>query len=154
MSYTLNVATGVVSRDSDNKVVCPAQSAEDPDFIAYSTWVGLGNQPTQVNVSAGNTSMRITRLAFRNRFTMTEKAAMEITALDNPAASIEARQQAATLRALLKDLDNSRYIDLSRPDTQQGVAFIHSLGIIAAERVNEILATEPSPVEQIDEVET
>lgn len=154
MSYTLNIATGVVSRDSDGVVVCPTQSAESPDFIGYTTWVGQGNHPTEINVPAGSTSMKITRLAFRNRFTMAEKAAMEIVALDDPSGTMEARQAAATLRALLKDLDNSRYIDLARTDLQQGVGFIMSLGIITAERYSEILTTPPTLVEQIDEVET
>ena len=45
------------------------------------------------------TSARITRLAFRNRFTQAEKVALELAALDNPSATMAQRQQAAALRA-------------------------------------------------------
>lgn len=43
--YTLDEATGFVTRVSDGKVVAPAQTETDPDFIEYLTWCGLGNEP-------------------------------------------------------------------------------------------------------------
>lgn len=40
---------------------------------------------------------RITRLAFRNRFTSAEKMALELAALDDPTAPMTQRQQAADI---------------------------------------------------------
>lgn len=44
--YTINMSSGVVTRDSDGKVVAPCQSTDDPDYIEYVDWVNAGNQPT------------------------------------------------------------------------------------------------------------
>jgi hypothetical protein len=44
--YYIILDEGKVIRVSDNKVVSPCQSAEDPDFIAYNNWVYEGNNPT------------------------------------------------------------------------------------------------------------
>ena len=63
----------------------------------------------------------ITKLAFRNRFTQAEKVAIEIAALDNPAAAMTQRAQAAALRASQQDLAVALYIDLTRPETRAGV---------------------------------
>lgn len=43
--YTINLSTGEVTRVSDSKIVAPCQSPEDPDFIAYLTWIYEGNEP-------------------------------------------------------------------------------------------------------------
>jgi hypothetical protein len=48
--YTLNLADGTVTRTSDNKVVAPCQSPEDPDFLEYIDWINSGNDPTIVNI--------------------------------------------------------------------------------------------------------
>ena len=44
--YTIILDQGIVIRDSDSKVVSPAESADDPDFIAYNEWANSGGQPT------------------------------------------------------------------------------------------------------------
>lgn len=44
--YSIQIETGEVIRDSDNKVIAPCQSADDPDFVAYIQWVNQGNEPT------------------------------------------------------------------------------------------------------------
>jgi hypothetical protein len=46
MTYTIILDEGVVIRDSDGMQVSPCQSVEDPDFIAYNTWVSDGGEPT------------------------------------------------------------------------------------------------------------
>jgi len=49
MSYTCILDEGIIIRDSDQKVVAPCQSNQDPDFIAYETEVmsdTANNQPT------------------------------------------------------------------------------------------------------------
>lgn len=45
MSYLIHLQTGSVIRASDGKEVAPAQSADDPDFVAYQQWVLAGNEP-------------------------------------------------------------------------------------------------------------
>ena len=84
-------------------------------------------------------SRRITRLAFRNRFTTAEKVALEIAALDNPAAPMPARAQAAALRANQADLSAATYVDLDRPDTRAGVQILEAAGLLAAGRALVIL---------------
>lgn len=91
----------------------------------------------------GEQSWRITRLAFRNRFTPDEKASMEFAALDNPSATLAARRGAATLRSYMADVAASTFVDLSREDTRKGVIALESLGLLAAGRANEILNTVP-----------
>ena len=82
---------------------------------------------------------RITKLAFRNRFTKAEKAGIEFAALDDPTAPIAQRQQAAALRADLKDQEQTTFIDLDDEDTRTGVLTLEAVGLIGAGRAVEIL---------------
>lgn len=81
----------------------------------------------------------ITTLAFRNRFSQAEKVAIEMAALDDPAAAMPARLQAAAIRVNLADTAAARYIDLDRPDTRQGVQDMETDGLLAAGRAAAIL---------------
>lgn len=45
--YTHHHATGTMTRDSDGKTVAPAQSVDDPDFVAYIAWVTAGGLPAE-----------------------------------------------------------------------------------------------------------
>lgn len=89
----------------------------------------------------GDSPRRITKLAFRNRFTKAEKAGIEFAALDDPTAPIAQRQQAAALRADLKDQEQATFIDLDDEDTRTGVLTLEAVGLIAAGRAVEILDT-------------
>ena len=82
---------------------------------------------------------RITVLAFRQRFSMAEKAAIELASLDNPTAPMPERAAAAGLRAYLGDVAAAQFIDLTRPDTRAGVEQIEAMGLIAEGRAGEIL---------------
>ena len=82
---------------------------------------------------------RITRLAFRNRFTQAEKVALELAALDNPSADRPQRQQAAALRAHLKDLDAASWVDLTRPETAAALQMLEASGLIGEGRAAAIL---------------
>lgn len=46
--YTLNITTGIVTKDSTGVQVAPAQSTDDVDYVAYIDWVNEGNSPTEV----------------------------------------------------------------------------------------------------------
>ena len=82
---------------------------------------------------------RITKLAFRNRFTSPEKVAIELAALADPAAPMPQRQQAAALRANQADLAAATFVDLARPDTRAGVQVLEAAGLLAEGRALEIL---------------
>jgi hypothetical protein len=77
----------------------------------------------------GFMNSRITRLAFRNRFTFAEKVAIETAA-----------ESDATVRVMLKDQEAATFIDLARIDTQQGVQLLVSKNLITAQRASEILS--------------
>lgn len=82
---------------------------------------------------------RITRLAFRNRFTQAEKVMLELAALDDPTAPMPQRQQAAAIRVHLADVASSSFVDLARADTRAGVQSLEAGGLLAAGRALEIL---------------
>ncbi len=90
---------------------------------------------------------KITKLAFRNRFTQAEKVAIEIAALDDPAAPMQQRALAAALRANQADIQAAQYVDLNREDTRTGVQTLESVGLIAVGRAEVILDTEPTEQE-------
>lgn len=96
-----------------------------------------------VPVVTYNGSWRITKLAFRNRFTTNEKVAIEIAALDNPQASMQSRALSAALRASQADLNVATYIDLKRADTRAGVQQLEGAGLLASGRSAIILDTIP-----------
>lgn len=91
---------------------------------------------------------RITKLAFRNRFTQAEKAALEFAALDDPSAATPQRMQSAALRAYLKDVESATFIDLSRPDLIAGVQALEVMSLLAAGRAMAILSTPIEPHER------
>ena len=87
---------------------------------------------------------RITQLAFRNRFTSAEKVMLELAALDDPAAPMAQRQQAAAIRVHLADVAVSTFIDLAAQETRAGVLALEAGGLLTEGRVLEIL---DAPVE-------
>ena len=87
---------------------------------------------------------RITRLAFRNRFSQAEKVMLELAGLDDPAAPMPQRQQAAAIRVYLADVAASTFVDLARADTRAGVQALEAGGLLAAGRALAIL---DAPVE-------
>lgn len=91
--------------------------------------------------------VRITKLAFRNRFTPAEKVAIEMAALDNPAAPMGQRQLAAALRADMADQRDATHINLSRSDTRAGVHKLEQAGLIGPGRAAAILDTPPTAEE-------
>ena len=91
---------------------------------------------------------RITRLAFRNRFTSAEKMALEMAALDDPTAPMAQRQQAAAIRVHLADVAASTFIDLCSQDTRAGVQALEAGGLLTEGRALEILDAPVQPHER------
>lgn len=79
----------------------------------------------------------VTKLAFRRRFTLQERIALD-TAVSglNPLIPADA---VAAMRTMQKDLELAEEINLEDPDVIHGLAFLQSLGLLTAERVQEIL---------------
>ena len=91
---------------------------------------------------------RITRLAFRKRFTQAEKVALEIAALDDPSATPAQRAQAAALRAYLKDVDSAQFINLADAHAVAGVQTLEAAGLLEEGRAAEILTAPVAPEER------
>lgn len=72
----------------------------------------------------------MTVLAFRNRFTKTEKVRVELAALDDPAADQALRERAATVRVGQADLAAATYVDVDRADTRQDVQAFEAMGLL------------------------
>ena len=133
----------------NNRIAATATDAyTGPDFFIEApadfdvTRIGEYRYEDGVLVLALDT--RITRLAFRNRFTSAEKVMLELAALDDPTAPMAQRQQAAALRATLADTAAATFIDLISADTRAGVQMLKTAGLLAAGRALEIL---DAPVE-------
>ena len=84
----------------------------------------------------------ITNLAFDLRFETSERVAIEIASLDDPSASMEARQQAAAIRVALQRADKASWVDLDAEVTRMSVQQFEALGLIAEGRATEILDAE------------
>ena len=82
------------------------------------------------------TSMIITKLAMRHRFTVAEMIGIYTAAKSN-----------SVFQYLIDNLSVATYIDLLRPDTQQAVLGLAQAGLITMTRANEILTTIPTEVE-------
>jgi len=121
---------------------------ETKDAMVGWTWGGgVFTPPPEPRLPADPQRRYVTRLAFRNRFTQPEKAALEMAALDNPQADMSVRSQAAGLRAYMKDVDSATFIDLDRADTRAGVQMLEAGGLLAAGRAAEILDAPVQPEE-------
>ncbi len=94
-----------------------------------------------------DTSRHITVLALRNRFTTSEKIAIDLASLDNPNATMEQRALAAGVRVMMADIAVATFIDLDRADTRAGVQALETYGIIGAGRAAQILDTPPTAIE-------
>jgi hypothetical protein len=110
-----------------------------PDQATLDSWIAS-------NPLAG-IERKITVLALRNRFTQTEKITIDMASIDNPAASMQQRQLAASLRVMATDLAVASFVDLNRPDTIAGIHALETYGIIGPGRANQILT---APIQDIE----
>ena len=86
-----------------------------------------------------NAPTKLTRLEFRNRFTLQEKAAIELASLDNPQDSMEKRLEAASLRSMLADQAMAEFVDLGDESTIAGIQYLAQVGLLTEERAQEVL---------------
>jgi len=135
-----------ITRKSDGKEVYRYQADSQ---VIWDSWPVSDYDYTIVPPETPQTipyngPWKITKLAFRNRFTSNEKIAIEIAGLDNPQASMQARGLAASLRASQADLTVATFIDLKRPDTRAGVQQLEAFGLLGTGRALIILDTPPT----------
>lgn len=92
-------------------------------------------------------SVKITKLAFRNRFKPEEKVALELASKDDPSLTLDQRKPSAMIRVYLDDVNSASFIDLNRKDTRKGVFILEQFGLIAKGRALQILDTQPTEEE-------
>ena len=81
--YTLNVSTGVVIRNSDHVQVAPVDNPNNVNYQDYLAWVAAGNSPNTTSEDAiCDADWIITRFAFRNRMTTSEKIKLDFLSND------------------------------------------------------------------------
>jgi hypothetical protein len=85
-------------------------------------------------------SMQITKLAFRERFTTPELMGILSAASGTSNTALE-------LQIMMQNQSLATYVDLSRSDTQAGVEFLVSLGLLTQPRATAILTTQPTASE-------
>ena len=111
------------------------QSVIDISDILPQPQVGWKLEGSKL-VSNGNDIWLITKLAARQRFTLSEISAFTTAAKTN------------VLFEVIKDnLTVATFVDLKRPDTIQFVGALYQAGIITLDRMQAILSTPPSPLE-------
>ena len=113
-------------------------------------WRWLGKKfvpPPAPEAPAETEQRRISVLAFRRRFTASERATLEWAAVDRADQSDAHRQQAAALRATLADQAAATFIDLDDESTVDGVQMLEALGLLAPGRANEIITAPVQPAE-------
>lgn len=99
-------------------------------------WHFDGLNLTQQDGSAA-IDWRITKLAFRSRFTLAELVGIQNAGTTNPVVAV-----------LQQNLSVSTYIELSRPDTIAGVQYLVSQNLLTSQRANAILTTVPTDSER------
>lgn len=89
----------------------------------------------------------ITEYALRQRFSLDERATIDLASIDNPTAGGQQRAQAAALRVFLADLRSVQYVDLDSAQLAQGLQMLEGAGLIAAGRAAAIIQTPIAPTE-------
>ena len=80
---------------------------------------------------------KITKLAFRHRFTFAERVAIETASASD-----------ASVRVMMKDQESATYIDIARQDTIDGVNALATATLITPERAASILTDAIQEIER------
>lgn len=162
MKYALikdGAVSNVIEADADFlSIIEPDWDHIEPLDTPHEQGLGVGigwgyeassntfTDPNQT-IHAPVPNRHISGLAFRRRFTKSERAAVEWAAVDKPDRPDAERQMAAALRADIKDQEQARFIDLNDPDLIGGVVSLETYGLIAVGRAAEII---DSPVQDAE----
>jgi hypothetical protein len=88
-----------------------------------------------------NLGTKLSKLAFRNRFTLEEREDMELAAVNPASGTAAARRKAARQRVIRDDILAADRIDLASPRITGAVQKLVEDGIITQARATEILTT-------------
>lgn len=113
----------------------------DAEFAEQTYTPGGWRLAEQQEEPALPPDLRITRLAFLDRFADAEAVAIDL-------ASIGATPQAAGLRRYLHKVNSATHIDLARADLQAGVQALEAAGLLAAGRAEQILTAPITDIER------
>lgn len=132
----------IVTRIADGAIVYRYQSEDAVEWqgMEFATHAHTEDAPEPPPPAEPPQDRRITKLAFRSRFTSTERAAITY-------AAKQATPQGAAVQSYLDDTQAATFIDLSRPETRAGVQALEAAGLIAAGRAAQILDAEIQPLE-------
>lgn len=108
-------------------VVDEATGRDWVNYRATDDRSGVDLMPATVPVQLAR---HMTVLAFRNRFTKSEKVRIELAAIDDPAADQAQRERAATVRIGQADLAAATYVDVDRADTREDVLAFEAMGLL------------------------
>ena len=142
------MTTYIVTRKSDHAEVYRYANPEPVEWAGMSFALHDHTAiPDDAPVVAPTGPRKITKFAYRARFSQAEKTAIEMACLDNPAAPMAQRAQAASLRASQADAMSATFIDLTPSplleETRAAMMPLEALALLAAGRVSVILDTAP-----------
>lgn len=123
----------VIDYTKKNQLCYLIDDLADQNVIGYDF---VDNTLKDLSGNLVKQKMRMTRLAFRNRFTTNELVAL-----------YTAMQSNIMLQIINDNLLAATFIDLNRAETINAVYYIASLGVITNTRAGVILTTTPSELE-------
>ena len=129
----LNTEEEVFEYSKKNQLLYLIDDLSDQNVIGYDF---ADNTLKDLSGNIVKQKMRVTRLAFRTRFTTSELVAL-----------YTAMQSNIMLQIINDNLLAATYIDLNRTETINAVYYIASLGVISMDRAAQILTTKPTDLE-------
>jgi hypothetical protein len=133
-----NLVCGVVDFTDEQINIFSSQFEQIVDISNLVPQPQIGWAFDGSNISGTAVSLKITRLAMRQRFTTGELLAIMTYVNANPASVVA---------ILMQNLQVATYIDLSRSDTQAGIEYLASLALVTSQRAGVILNTIPNASE-------
>ena len=140
---TVTIDTDSVRIVSDHAAVvtlCPAfpgypvaliGDGEERRMLAFpASWDAVTAWTANPPAAESSISTIMTHLAFRKRFTFTERTAIETAAMTDP-----------EVRTVQKDFDAAKEIDLTYPDLIAGISLLVAKGLLAQARADAILTS-------------
>lgn len=127
--YTLEVESAIVKRDSDGVQIEPTSDINSQDYQDYLTWLNAGNFPTEVHIDIIEHENVISPEDFMDRFTQLE--------LINIMTRADGGDVGCKL--LLLQTQISTRVVLDSNTTKNGILYLQSIGVLTAERAQQIL---------------
>lgn len=148
MSYYAQFTNGIVTSVTETHSPLP----DSPDLVQIDTLdeslLGCSYSNGAFVAPTVAAVRHLSRLAFRRRFSPAERVAIEIASLDDPAATMPERAQAAAIRSSQADILSADYVDLDDQDVIDGVQAFEAVTLLATGRAATILTATIQPGEK------